>query len=105
MSVNLSIRFFYLPKFYFKFVSKMTSYLNVTSIQPIRRYTQTPFMEISGDCGVYIIEYSRIIFKYISADYNVDPNLNFKFDGYLKEGIKGVEKARVEWQKIIFTLT
>jgi len=41
----------------------MTNHLNITSNQPIRRYTQTPFMEISGDCGIYIIEYSKIIFK------------------------------------------
>uniref|UniRef100_A0A915MC54 Small ribosomal subunit protein bS16m n=1 Tax=Meloidogyne javanica TaxID=6303 RepID=A0A915MC54_MELJA len=34
----------------YSFISKMTNYLNITSNQPIRRYTQTPFMEISGDC-------------------------------------------------------
>lgn len=89
----------------YSFVSKMTNHLNITSNQPIRRYTQTPFMEISGDCGIYIIEYSKIIFKHISGDYKVDQDLNFKFDGYLREGLKGIEKARLEWQKTILTLT
>ncbi|CAK5034840.1 unnamed protein product [Meloidogyne enterolobii] len=89
----------------YSFVSKMTNYLKLTSNQPIRRYTQTPFMEISGDCGIYIIEYSRIIFKHISGDFKVDQDLNFKFDGYLREGLKGIEKARLEWQKTILTLT
>ncbi|KAF7640219.1 ULP_PROTEASE domain-containing protein [Meloidogyne graminicola] len=91
----------YIDEPIYSFVSKMKNYLNISSNEAISRYCQFPFMEVSGDCGIYIIEYARIIFKHICVDYYVNPDF-LKFDGYLKEGLVGVEKVREEWKRLFF---
>lgn len=90
------------------FFNKMRSHLNIADVRTIRRYPNNPPMEISGDCGMYVVEYVRVVLQAIRANCRANPLTDFYFQAepfFLRDGKDGIHRAREEWMQIIRRLS
>lgn len=91
-----------------QFASNLSHYLELDSQNAICNCKQNPHMQISGDCGMFVIEYARIIMQAIvSFGMETGPE-NFDFFAspyHLRDGTSGIIRARIEWQKIVEKLS
>ena len=48
----------------------MRDYMRVTTEPVINKYQRNPPMDNAGDCGVYVIEYARVILQVSNYKYS-----------------------------------